>query len=311
MVNWAYNQAVWYHHSCVIFELEMPYIQCRRLIYALHSAHEKFRPVRIALGLQKGADATVGLPYENIRDGNLHEYHPNAKAFLFDYVIPDLNGTKVVDGINPNTNQPWEDPKNYGKIHIEVADSEKIDFTVADMRQKAELIYSKTPFRMIFVDHAGLMASRKWVPSTTERLNEVIRDLKRVAMSFNRGQGIAVVALFQLSREGFKAALKIKEKTGQARYELNHLSYSNECERSADIVTCSWKDDEMAKQNRIQIQNLKSRDQKPFEIFQARVEWPTRRLLTCDDIIMSVPEKHAAGAKIDKASDLVDSMFEG
>lgn len=310
MVNWAYNQAIWYHHSSLIFELEMPYQQCRRLIYALHSCHEKFRTIRLHLGLQKDPNATVGLPYEHIRDGTLHEYHANAREFLFDYVIPDLNGIKVVTGTNPNTGEEWDDPKNYGKIHIEVQDPDKSDFTVADLRQRAELIYSKTPFRMIFVDHAGLMAPRNYVPSTTERLNEVLRDLKRLAMAFNRGQGIAVVALFQMSRDGFKSALKIKEKTGQARYELIHLSYANEAERSADVVTCGWKDDDLVKLNRVQFQCLKSRDQKPFEICQARVEWPTRRLLTCDDVIMSEPEKQAAGHRIDRnkqtAVDLAD-----
>lgn len=311
MVNWAYNQAIWYRHSSIIFELEMPYQQCRRLFYALHSAHEKFKPIRVALGLQSDVNATVGLPYEHIRDGTLNEYHPNAKQFLYDYVIPDMNGTRVVDGINPNTSEQWDDPKHYGKIHIEVADPNKSDFTVADLRQRAELIYSKTPFKLIFVDHAGLMSPRKWVPSTTERLNEILRDLKKLAMTFNRGQGIAVCALFQLSREGFKAAMKVKEKTGQARYDLTSLSYANEAERSADIVTCSFKDDDLVKVNRVQFQNLKSRDQKPFETFQARVEWPTRRLLTCDDVIMSEPEQMNAGNSIDRAARAIAEALGG
>jgi len=301
MLNWAYNQAVWYRHSSLIFSLEMPYQQCRRMLYSLHSAHEKFRKIRCGLGLQKDTTATVGIPYQYIRDGTLADYHANAKQFLYDYVIPDFNGVTVVDGIDPNTGEAWFDPKNYGKIHIEVADPDKSDFTVADLRQRAELIYSKSPFRMVFVDHAGLMAPRKWVNSTTDRLNEVIRDLKRLAMSFNRGQGIAVVALFQLSREGFKSALKVKEKTGSARYELVHLSYANECERSADIVTAAWLDNELAAANRFQIQNLKSRDQKPFETFLARVEWSTRRILTCDDIVLSSEQNKAQGDAIDES----------
>jgi hypothetical protein len=308
MMNWAYNQAIWYQHSVLIFELEMPYVQCRRMFYALHSCHEKFRPIRLALGLQKDAGATVGLPYESIRDGSLMDYHPNAEQFLFDYVIQDMDGNKVIDGINPNTGVAWEDPKNYGKIHIEAPDPNKSDFTVADMRQRAELLWSKTPFRMIFLDHALLVAARKWVPSTTERLNEVIRDLKKTAMSFNRGQGIAIVALFQLSRSGFEAARKIKEKTGTARYELTSLSYANEAERSADIVTTTWLDKELAAVNRLQVENLKSRDSKPFETFQARVEWSTRRLLTCDDVIMTGPEKNAAGQSIDDAAKLVSEL---
>lgn len=299
MLNWAYNQAVWYYHSTLIFSLEMPYQQVRRLLYAIHSTHEKFKSVRFALGLQKDPDATTGLPYQGIRDGILEQYHDNAEKFLKDYVIPDFNGTKVVDGINPNTGTPWPDPQHYGKIHIEVPDPDKSDFTVADMRQRAELIHSKSPFRMIFVDHALLMAARKWVPSTTDRLNEVIRDLKRLAMSFNRGQGIGVVALFQLSRDGFNSAKKIKEKTGTARYELTSLSYANEAERSADIVTCSWKDDELANANRVQFQCLKSRDQKPFEIFLSRVEWSTRRLLTCEEVSLSPEQKKAEGDALD------------
>lgn len=231
MLNWAYNQAVFYLHDSLIFSLEMPYEQCRNILYSMHSMHTKFKEIRYHLGLQSTPDAVACIPYENIRDGTLNQYHPNAKKFIRDFVVPDFNGTSVITGKDPMTGQPWTDPKNYGKIFIEVADPDKSDFTMADIRHRAEVIYSKTPFSMIFIDHVGLMAPRKWVPSTTDRLNEVIRDCKRLAMSFNRGQGIAVVALFQISREGYKVAKKAKEKTGVAEFDLTHLSYSNEAER--------------------------------------------------------------------------------
>jgi hypothetical protein len=122
------------------------------------------------------------------------------------------------------------------------------------------------------------------VSSTTDRLNEVVRDLKRLSMSFRRGQGIAVIALFQIGRRGYQEAQKKREKTGVATYDLTHLSYANEAERSADIVTASWVDDEYEKQNRVQFQCLKSRDSKKFEVFLARVEWPCRRLIQCYDV---------------------------
>lgn len=300
MLNWAYNQAIWYGHDNLIFSLEMPYQQCRRILYAIHSQHDKFKETRHKLGLQSGPTASTGLPYSHIRDGTLHLWHPNARQFLMDYVIPDFNGDQVVTGDDPNTGEPWMHPKNYGKVYIEVADPDKTDFTVADLRHRAELIYAKTPFAMIFVDHVGLMAPRKWVASTTERLNEIIRDTKRLAMAFNRGQGIAVVALFQINREGFKSAMKAKEKGGTARYDLVHLSYANEAERSADVVTASWIDDDLMKANRIQHQCLKSRDQKPFETFVARMEWPCRRMITCTDLPISMSQKESLGAEIDK-----------
>ena len=108
-----------------------------------------------------------------------------------------------------------------------------------------------------------------------------------------------MIALFQINREGFKAAMKRKEKTGVASYDLIHLSYANEAERSADVVTSSWMDDDLAKANRVQWQCLKSRDQKPFEMFWSRVEWPCRRILTCWDAPMSGDQKEAAASDID------------
>lgn len=214
-LNWAYNQAIYLSHDSLFFSLEMPYIQVRRMLVAMHSYHAKFKSIRYKLGLQKTPNANLGLDYSLIRDAKLKEASPAAREFLFKYVIPDLK--------NP--------ANGYGKIRIEVADPDKSDFTVADMRQRAELIYAKRPFSMIIVDHAGLMAPRKWVSSTTDRLNEILRDLKRTAMAFNRGTGIAVVVLFQINRDGYKTALKRKEKTGQASYDLTALSYANEAER--------------------------------------------------------------------------------
>jgi replicative DNA helicase len=269
LLNWAYNQSVYFKHDSLIFSLEMPYEQCRRILYSIHSSHEKFRKIRHKLGLQSDPTATVGVPYDHIKHGTLNDWHPNAKKFLRDYVVPDFNDHKN---------------NEYGKIHIEVADPDKSDFTVADLRQRAELIYSENPFSMIGVDHVSLMAPRKWVSSTTDRLNEVVRDLKRLSMSFRRGQGIAVIALFQIGRRGYQEAQKKREKTGVATYDLTHLSYANEAERSADIVTASWVDDEYEKQNRVQFQCLKSRDSKKFEVFLARVEWPCRRLIQCYDV---------------------------
>lgn len=256
MLSWAYNQAIWYGHSVLIFSLEMPYNHCRRLLYAIHSQNEKFSRIH------------PPLDYLKIRDGQLSE---KEEWFLREHVVPDLNQ-------NPN----------YGSILIEVADPEKVDFTVADMRSRAETLYAKTPFSMIFVDHALLVAPRHWVPSTTDRLNEVIRDCKKLAMGFNKGMGMATVLLFQISREGFRAAQKARQGAdGKSKsnnvYNLTFLSYANEAERSADIVTATWLDEELAKAGQVLIQCLKSRDQKPFDPCIANVFWPCRYIQTLED----------------------------
>jgi len=275
-LHWAYIQAVYFGNSSVYFSLEMPYIQCRNLLCAMHSAHEDFKEIRAQLGIPG-----LGLDYEKIRDGTLN---PNEERFLKEYVAPSLmNKTPTCDhkGSKYSVN-----PRDYGDIHIEVSDPDKTDFTIADLRVRAELIFAKTPFKLIFLDHVGLMSPRGRHSNTTERLNEVIRDLKRLAMSFNRGMGIAVVGLFQISREGYKAA----EKNG-GRYNLTHLSYANEAERSSDIVTSTFIDDDLRKLGRAIFQCLKSRDQKPFDRISVRVEFSCRRLLTDNTAVEEIDEK--------------------
>jgi hypothetical protein len=192
-------------------------------------------------------------------------------------VIPDFN-----DSAN-----------NYGSIHVEQADPDKTDFTIVDLRSKAELLHSKDPsIAAVFIDHAGLMSSRNRHTSTTERLNEVLRDLKRISMSFNKGAGIAIIALFQLSREGFKAA----EKNG-GRYNLTHLSYANEAERSSDVVTAAWTDDDLRERNLVKFMCLKARDHKPFEEFYSGVLWPCRRIFTQHDVTVEAAKR--AGDELD------------
>jgi len=271
MLNWCYNQCI-SGETVLVFSLEMPYSQVRRILYAMHSLHPM---VRKRYKEETGRVMPL-LDYSQVRDGALDE----EGEIVLEWVAKDFG--------NPDN--------GYGEILIEVADPDKTDFTVADLRSKAELIYSKTPFSVIFVDHMGLMNPRKWVSSTTERQNEVIRDLKKLAMSFNRGAGIAVVGLYQINREGFKAA----EKNG-GTYNLTHLSYANECERSSDIVTATWVDDELRANNQVRFMCLKSRDDAPFEAFYAHVDWPQRRLSTLKD--PNIRDAHKKGNEIDKMED--------
>ena len=283
MVNWCYNQAVGLYgkegqnpgESSLIFSLEMPYQQVRRILYVMHSRHPKFKDVF--------GNEFYGLDYQRVRDGTL-----------------DDNEMKALEYISTD----FANPENkYGQVIVEVHDPDKSRFTVPDLRAKAEYAYSQNPFAMMVVDHVGLMHSVERYSSTTERLNEVIRDLKRLSMSFNRGMGMGTVALFQISREGFKAA----EKNG-GRYNLTHLSYANEAERSADIVTATWVDDELRQKNEVKFQCLKSRDDSPFQDFVAGVHWPQRRIYTKKN--MTVDEVDAASNKLDEGLD-IDSIIDG
>lgn len=257
-LNWMYNQAVYCQRNILMVSLEMPYAQVRNLLFSMHSMHHKFRQIRVDLGIQTNPHPVgdLGLRYERLRDGLLET---NEEIFYLEHVAPDLS-----------------DPENgYGAMEVHEADHSKSGFTVLDLRHKAELVYSKTPIAMIIVDHGGLLHAQKNYSSTTESQNEVIRDLKRLALGFNGGQGIAVFNLFQISRTGYNLALK-----NEGKYNLTALSYANEAERSSDVVTASWLDEERADNNRALWQCLKSRDTRPFKDLEIRIEWPCRRMLT-------------------------------
>lgn len=270
MITWAYNQAIFIGKNILLFSLEMDYLRLRNIIYAMHSAHWKFRDIRIQLGIQKDLSLDTGLSYDAIRNCELTD---EEEQFLLEIVVPDLTTDTT-----------------YGKLHIEVADPDKMDFTILDLRARAEVIHQSSPIHMIFVDHMGLMGSRTKYASTTDKLNEVIRDLKKLTGSFNHGQGIPIVSLMQINREGAKAI----EKAGGV-YSLTSLSYANEAERSADIVTATYITPEMRKLGFVQVQCMKNRDGKLFDSFFSKVDWNSRRLLTCNDAPMF--ETHLADAK--------------
>lgn len=275
LLNWFYNTVVYLGNSVVYFSLEMPYIQVRNLLMAMHSLHPKFNDARMGLGLQGSETIPVGLPYKGIREASLT---PEEEEFLFQHVIADLD------------NCP-----DYGVLQIEQSDPGKSKYTVSDMRVRAELLFSAHPFQAIGIDHAGLPSPEGAYAGTTEKTNEVVRDSKRLAMDFDRGRGIAVINLFQINREGYSSALKIVEKSGsyaQGPYNLTHLSYANECERSSDVVSASYLDDRLRAEAKGLMQNLKTRDDGAFENFFVAVDWRTRRLLTCLDD----PPKPAAPA---------------
>jgi hypothetical protein len=122
-----------------------------------------------------------------------------------------------------------------------------------------------------------------------------------MALGFNRGEGIPVLCLFQISREGFKAA----EKNG-GKYNLTHLSYANEAERSADVVICSWFGDDQREKSQVLYQCLKSRDQAPFENFEAQITWPAGRTLD-----MPLQLQSSAKPKQAPKGDALDKILDG
>lgn len=275
LINWLYNQSVYYKNSSCVFTLEMPFDQYLNILYTIHAYHDKFRELRYSMGLQPRLDMSMGIPYKHIVRGTLEEHSERAEEFFLEYVIPDFT--------NPDN--------EYGKIHIETRDPTKPRYTLADLRSTAERIYSRDPFLVLAVDHMGLLDSRNAMANRTAALTEIAIEFKQMAQQFYKGEGTACVGLWQLSRDSYKSALKAKEKTGIPHYNSTALADAAEAERSADILTFSHVDDELRKTNKVFIQCTKSRDLEMPDPFYCQAIHDSKRLVTCLDPVLSLDQQ--------------------
>ena len=88
-----------------------------------------------------------------------------------------------------------------------------------------------------------------------------------------------------------KKGEKDPEKRGED--DLTHLSYANEAERSSDIVTATWIDDDLRKESLVKFLCLKTRDSGGFDRFAASVDWKIIRIKTLDSASYGVEVQQA------------------
>lgn len=209
----------------------------RQILRALHVMHSA----------SKRWGGRTTLDYRRVRDGELTR---EDKAVLKD-CIDDLT-------TNPE----------YCSLDLWCPDH---DVTVAEIRQHAEQMNRKKEVGMIIIDHGGLVGfASKWREYTVG-LNSVVRDSKKLALQFNHGAGVPVLMLFQINRQGKDSA---DEHGG--RYKMSALSYANEAERSADVITTTYLNDEHRANGTTLLGNLKNRDNPLFKAFVASVNFGCR-----------------------------------
>jgi len=124
-------------------------------------------------------------------------------------------------------------------------------------------------------------------------VGDVIRDLRRLTQVYNNGQGINVIALSQLNREGFKEA-----KIRKGKYDLTSIAESAEIVNAADIVITLYADDTDKKGKQCRVQLLKNR-------FGETIDEPTSML--------TIPEKAYIGnfpqSSFEEVNDMVNSLL--
>lgn len=195
------------------------------------------------------------LDYRQVRDGELDEREPFYKEVLDDF------------------------DNNPEYCHFELWCPDR-DVTISDIRLEAELKHKEMDVDLIIIDHGGLVEpSRKHQNYTIEQ-NSIIREAKKMALHFNGGQGVPVLLLFQTNRDGFDYAAK-----NEGKYKLRALSYANECERSADVISTTFLGEEGStyrENETTMVCNLKNRDNPFFPPFLAKVDFRCRKLYNLD-----------------------------
>ncbi len=226
--QWSYNAVHRYRANVIYISMEMPLEQLQRRLCTLHSSAATFKLA--------GKDPLDGC---RVRDGEL----TGDEEVFYKEVLQDL---KDEDG-----------SRNYCRLHIWQAPSP----SVAAIRTELERLHRTMDIDLVVIDHTELLGR----PANSRdpfgvQLNDMIRGLKQLALHFAGGVKLPVLLLHQLNREGRKRAEK-----ADGKYGLYDLSYANEAERSADVVTTSYASDEMRASHEVVVSNLKNRDNPRFE----------------------------------------------
>lgn len=228
-LHWSRYLAIEGGFNVLIFSLEMSKKQVWRVLACGHSSHPKWeRPP---------------LDYEKIKSGTLNK---EDEAFYLNEVLPDLK--------NPE----------YGRIEVETPSGHT---TMSEIRARAEVINRTYPLDMILIDYIGLLGADKGKGKSDRRqiINDNLVAAKQMALEFDHGNGILVLAPHQINRQGFK---KASENAGI--YEIEALSDANEAERSSDVVLTIYQDVALRQKKEAVICNLKNRDGRlvtPFNIY--------------------------------------------
>lgn len=165
----------------------------RRRIIARHSMEPQF-------GLDRGLNST------DIKNGTLS---PEEEKVL----------KAVVDDLDNNP--------AYGKLHItQVPRGATLSYLEARMNRQGAL----WQIDLALVDYLALLKSDRKRNSEREEFNDVIRDAKVYATSFNEGNGVPLVSPWQIRRESHAEALT------SGMYTLSSLSDTAEIEKSADQI---------------------------------------------------------------------------
>jgi replicative DNA helicase len=253
VANLAYN-AIYQGLNGVFFSLEMTFDEMRDMFYVLHTSapewyeHPKYKHL------------AGKITYEDVRYGTLSAEQEE----FFNVASADFHNRE-----------------KYGQLFIiqppEALTPSYLEMEIYDKKALLSELPEgcNTNLDFCIVDYIGLMAQdrEERYGDFNVDLNNIIKKLKNLAITFDNGTGIRMITPFQVNREGWKEAVK-----NDGVYRLTALSNANESERSADGVITLFMNDEMKKAGRMKVTCLKHRKGADFAPFEAHVDFASKRM---------------------------------
>lgn len=264
-LNYAYNACVYGGYNVLFVTLEMSKENIEDILFCIHSNNPELQP-----GIM--GDKRIIINFDDVKDGQLS----NRQNAFYKMALKDWSTRGRMRGIEPR----------YGSFRIW---GPTTDLTPSLLRSKLDFYHKQEPIHLLVVDYPGLMQMDNAKPGTSETtaLNDIMKKMKRLALTFNNGEGLAVICPFQINREGKKDVAKKLESDqnpadfGQIEkpiYSTYHLSYANEAERSADYVLYTYLNHDLRKRGEIHIGAIKNRHGNIFAPFLAQTNLAARHI---------------------------------
>ncbi len=243
-LNYTYNNVMVYGKNIFYAILEMPYKQLRRQLYVIHSSHGKF------VTEWHKEDGYTGLDYRKVRDGELSSRDKKRLSIVARDFKESAKGKLYV----------WRPKKDE-------------EGTIDGIRRKAEMFDNKYGCDGVVIDHLGLVTPKRHMNDTVSSQNAVVRDARLMALNFSRGKGVPLLGLWQMNRQGKMRADKL-----DGHYDIAAISYANEIEKSADVITYTYLNEALRKDGKFYLGNLKNRDNPMFDRMVGKILWLSKRI---------------------------------
>lgn len=233
--------------NTAVITLEQTFEEIRQQIYIKHTCNPKFEKSH-----PQYKDLIGSIGVESVTYGGLSDREQE----FFYAVCDDLAETEGYGKFDL-----WQPPK----AQTTVAD---IEFKLMQIQQ--ELKTKGQDLEFVVIDYISLlgMPIEERSRDANENLNNIIKQLKRLCLTFNNGKGLRIVSPFQANRKGWEEA-----KANDGVYHLTALSNAHEAERSSDVVIALFIDESWRDEGKVKISCLKNRRHPFFKPFNAKINF--------------------------------------